>query len=122
MWITPAGVDKGTLKPADIICVHPDGSIVGPHKPSSEYRSTGDLRQTTDFRPSSTRTRPRWWRSHRAANSPTRHHHPGACRLWTGRLRRLPAARSKELAGHRRTFGRAMTPCCGKSRRRRRWR
>ncbi|HNT78045.1 MAG TPA: class II aldolase/adducin family protein [Anaerolineae bacterium] len=37
MWITPAGVDKGTLRPADIICVHPDGNIVGPHKPSSEY-------------------------------------------------------------------------------------
>jgi len=37
MWITPAGVDKGTLKPQDIICVRPDGTIVGPHKPSSEY-------------------------------------------------------------------------------------
>ncbi len=37
MWITPAGIDKGTLKPQDIICVKPDGSIIGPHKPSSEY-------------------------------------------------------------------------------------
>lgn len=37
MWITPAGVDKGTLKPQDIICVHRDGTIEGPHKPSSEY-------------------------------------------------------------------------------------
>ncbi len=37
MWITPAGVDKGTLKPQDIICVKPDGTMVGPHKPSSEY-------------------------------------------------------------------------------------
>jgi L-fuculose-phosphate aldolase len=37
MWITPAGVDKGTLKPQDIICVKPDGAIVGPHRPSSEY-------------------------------------------------------------------------------------
>lgn len=37
MWITPAGVDKGTLQPQDIICVRPDGTIVGPHKPSSEY-------------------------------------------------------------------------------------
>jgi len=37
MWITPAGVDKGTLKPQDIICVKPDGTMMGPHKPSSEY-------------------------------------------------------------------------------------
>jgi L-fuculose-phosphate aldolase len=37
LWITPAGIDKGTLRPADIICVHPDGSIEGPHQPSSEY-------------------------------------------------------------------------------------
>lgn len=37
MWITPAGVDKGTLTRGDIICVKADGSIVGPHKPSSEF-------------------------------------------------------------------------------------
>ena len=37
IWITPAGVDKGTLTRNDIICVKPDGSIVGPHRPSSEY-------------------------------------------------------------------------------------
>ncbi len=37
IWITPAGVDKGTLNRHDIICVKPDGTIVGPHKPSSEY-------------------------------------------------------------------------------------
>lgn len=37
MWITPAGVDKGTLSRSDIICVKPDGAIVGPHRPSSEY-------------------------------------------------------------------------------------
>lgn len=37
MWITPAGVDKGTLSRNDIICVKADGSIVGPHRPSSEY-------------------------------------------------------------------------------------
>lgn len=51
MWITPAGVDKGTLKPADIICVHPDGSIVGPHKPSSEYPFHRAIyAKRTDFR------------------------------------------------------------------------
>ncbi len=36
IWITPAGVDKGTLVPGDIVCVHPDGSTTGPHAPSSE--------------------------------------------------------------------------------------
>ena len=37
IWITPAGIDKGTLTRRDIICVQPDGTCVGPHKPSSEY-------------------------------------------------------------------------------------
>ncbi len=37
MWVTPSGVDKGSLAPKDIICVKKDGSIIGPHKPSSEY-------------------------------------------------------------------------------------
>ena len=50
IWITPAGVDKGTLTRRDIICVHPDGTVEGPHKPSSElpfhasvYRMRPDL-------------------------------------------------------------------------------
>ena len=37
IWITPSGVDKGSLTTKDIICVKKDGTIVGPHKPSSEY-------------------------------------------------------------------------------------
>ena len=37
MWITPAGIDKGSLTPSDIMCVKADGTIVGPHRPSSEY-------------------------------------------------------------------------------------
>jgi len=37
MWVTPSGVDKGSLKPGDIMCVKADGTIVGPHKPSMEY-------------------------------------------------------------------------------------
>ena len=37
LWITPAGIDKGSLKPSDIMCVKADGTIVGPHRPSSEY-------------------------------------------------------------------------------------
>ena len=36
IWVTPAGIDKGSLQPSDILCVHPDGSVSGPHKPSSE--------------------------------------------------------------------------------------
>ncbi|MCF0173140.1 MAG: class II aldolase/adducin family protein [Bacteroidales bacterium] len=37
MWITPAGIDKGSLTAADIMCVKADGTIVGRHRPSSEY-------------------------------------------------------------------------------------
>ncbi|GAT62490.1 class II aldolase/adducin family protein [Paludibacter jiangxiensis] len=37
IWITPSGVDKGSLTTKDIMCVKKDGTIVGPHKPSSEY-------------------------------------------------------------------------------------
>ncbi|MBL7745298.1 MAG: class II aldolase/adducin family protein [Chitinophagaceae bacterium] len=37
IWITPSGVDKGSLRPADIMCVQNDGSITGKHKPSSEF-------------------------------------------------------------------------------------
>ena len=51
IWITPAGIDKGTLRREDIVCVHPDGSMEGPHRPSSElpfhqeiYRTRPDLR------------------------------------------------------------------------------
>lgn len=37
IWITPSGVDKGNLTTNDIMCVKKDGTVVGPHKPSSEY-------------------------------------------------------------------------------------
>ena len=36
IWITPSGIDKGNLTRADINCVKPDGTILGPHKPSVE--------------------------------------------------------------------------------------
>jgi len=36
IWITPGGVDKGTLTRKDIIQVKPDGTIIGNHKPSIE--------------------------------------------------------------------------------------
>jgi L-fuculose-phosphate aldolase len=37
IWITPARVDKGGLRREDIVCVRPDGSLAGRHKPSSEF-------------------------------------------------------------------------------------
>ncbi|MBB3186948.1 class II aldolase/adducin family protein [Microbacter margulisiae] len=37
IWITPSAIDKGSLTPADIVCVKKDGTITGKHKPSSEY-------------------------------------------------------------------------------------
>ncbi len=37
IWITPAGIDKGALTHKDIVCVKPDGTVVGHHRPSSEF-------------------------------------------------------------------------------------
>ncbi len=37
IWITPSGVDKGNLTVKDIMLVKNDGTIIGLHKPSSEY-------------------------------------------------------------------------------------
>ncbi|MCC9658854.1 class II aldolase/adducin family protein [Rhodopirellula halodulae] len=37
IWITPARVDKGNLTRNDIICVRADGTVEGPHPPSSEF-------------------------------------------------------------------------------------
>lgn len=37
VWITPARVDKGTLRREDIVRVRVDGSFEGRHKPSSEF-------------------------------------------------------------------------------------
>ena len=36
IWISPARVDKGNLTRGDIVCVRADGTIDGPHPPSSE--------------------------------------------------------------------------------------
>jgi len=58
IWITPAGVDKGTLTRRDIVCVHPDGTCEGHHKPSSElpfhesvYRMRPDIRAVLHAHP-----------------------------------------------------------------------
>lgn len=37
IWVTPSAIDKGTLQRKDIVCVKPDGSVVGHYKPSSEF-------------------------------------------------------------------------------------
>ena len=37
IWISPARVDKGALTRDDIVCVKPDGSVEGRHRPSSEF-------------------------------------------------------------------------------------
>ncbi len=37
IWITPGGVDKGTLTRDDMVCVKADGTVIGKHKPSSEF-------------------------------------------------------------------------------------
>ncbi|MFK8112169.1 MAG: class II aldolase/adducin family protein [Rubripirellula sp.] len=37
IWIPPARVDKGNLPRNDIVCVRPDGTVDGPHPPSSEF-------------------------------------------------------------------------------------
>jgi len=58
MWISPSGVDKGNLTAADIMKVLPDGTIIGPHRPSSEYpfhlaiyRARPDLRAVLHAHP-----------------------------------------------------------------------
>ncbi len=58
IWITPAGVDKGTLNRNDIVCVKPDGTITGMHRPSSElpfhaavYKMRPDLKAVLHAHP-----------------------------------------------------------------------
>jgi L-fuculose-phosphate aldolase len=36
IWITPGGIDKGSLTRQDMMCIKPDGTAIGPHKPSVE--------------------------------------------------------------------------------------
>lgn len=51
IWITPSGIDKGSLTPRDIVQVKPDGTVIGIHKPSIElpfhaqiYRRRNDIK------------------------------------------------------------------------------
>ena len=58
IWITPARVDKGGLRPADVVRVQADGAVEGLHKPSSEapfhraiYEARPDLRAIVHAHP-----------------------------------------------------------------------
>ncbi len=51
IWITPAGVDKGSLRREDIVCIKSNGTLLGSHRPSSElpfhqeiYRKRPDVK------------------------------------------------------------------------------
>lgn len=43
IWITPSGIDKGSLTPEDIMQVKPDGTVIGLHKPSVELKFHQDI-------------------------------------------------------------------------------
>jgi len=58
IWITPSGIDKGTLTRHDMCQVKPDGTVLGPHKPSVElpfhttvYKKRPDLRAVLHAHP-----------------------------------------------------------------------
>ena len=58
IWITPSGIDKGTLTRHDMCRVKPDGTVIGPHKPSVElpfhatvYKKRPDLRAVLHAHP-----------------------------------------------------------------------
>lgn len=81
IWITPSRVDKGSLRPADVVRVLPDGTREGLHPPSSEfpfhreiYRRRPDLKAIV-------------------------HAHPGALVAFSI-VRRLPETRVQTHAHH----------------------
>lgn len=43
IWISPDSIDKSALRREDIVCVKPDGTVVGPHKPSSKLPFHQDI-------------------------------------------------------------------------------
>ncbi len=76
MWITPAGIDKGSLTPDDIICVSPMGESSSSHA-SSEYPSIAPSITATDFRAIVHAHHPDSSPSHRAQD-PQHQDHPQA--------------------------------------------
>ncbi len=58
IWITPGGIDKGSLTRRDIMRITPDGTVIGPHKPSVElpfhqsvYRHRPDVKAVLHAHP-----------------------------------------------------------------------
>lgn len=58
IWISPAGIDKGALTRQDIVCVKPDGTVIGNRRPSSEfpfhrliYKTRPDLKSVVHAHP-----------------------------------------------------------------------
>lgn len=58
IWITPSGIDKGTLTRDDMICVKADGTVIGRHQPSMElpfhstlYRNRPDIKAIVHAHP-----------------------------------------------------------------------
>jgi L-fuculose-phosphate aldolase len=45
VWITPSRLDKGALRPDDIVCIRADGAIEGVCKPSSELPIHQEIRR-----------------------------------------------------------------------------
>lgn len=58
IWITPSGIDKGSLSRDDMVYVKPDGTVIGKHTPSSElpfhrliYEERPDIRAIVHAHP-----------------------------------------------------------------------
>lgn len=58
IWVTPSAIDKGGLRPEDMICIKKDGQVIGLHKASIElpfhqaiYRRRPDLRAVLHAHP-----------------------------------------------------------------------
>ncbi len=58
IWITPGGIDKGSLTSSDIVRVKPDGTIIGKYQPSCElpfhrsiYRNRPDIKAIVHAHP-----------------------------------------------------------------------
>jgi len=58
IWVTPSAIDKGKLRPEDMICMKKDGNVIGLHKPSIElpfhqaiYKRRPDLRAVLHAHP-----------------------------------------------------------------------
>ena len=119
IWITPARLDKGSLRRDDIVRVRRDGTTEGPHRPSSEfpfhqaiYEARPDLRGDRPRPPG---------RAGRLQHLPEGARHaaplPGAADLRRGRLRPLRPARQRGAGPeHRRDVRRGLpTASCSRT-------